>query len=155
MVPAAAAAVGARYIEKHLTLKNSDGGLDDPIALTPELFSSMTRSVREIESLSSREDALDSLKKQFGAERINRLLGNGVKTLAPSEAANYGRTNRSVHALHELPPGTLVTTENTALLRSEKKLRPGIRPEFYEEILGKTLSRPVASGEGVTLEDFK
>ena len=157
IVPAAATAMGACCIEKHITISNEDGGLDDPIALRPEQFREMAEAVRRTEDLiyeSGATAALQNLEEQYGNERIKRVLGSGRKDLAASEEPNYGRTNRSVHALFELPAGTILSYENTALLRTEKKLRPGIRPEFYDNIIGKKLIATVKSGEGITEEDL-
>ena len=154
LVPVIAAALNARYIEKHITLQNNDGGLDDPIALTPKQFSRMSAAVRETEKLAENEK-LAAARERFGSARVDVILGNGVKRLAPSEAANYGRTNRSVHALTDLASGTVLSQENTALLRTEKVLRPGMRPELYEKIIGKHLTRPVESGQGILIEDVE
>jgi N-acetylneuraminate synthase len=77
-----------------------------------------------------------------------------VKRLAPSERKNYGRTNRSVHAVNTLPAGTVLTEENTALLRTEQNLRPGLEPELYPHILGRTLTQTVSAGEGIRLQDL-
>lgn len=153
IVPVCAAALGAGYIEKHITLKNDDGGLDDPIALTPEQFRQMTEAVREVEKRPA-ERRLPFVMEKYGKETVEVILGDGVKRLAPSEALNYGRTNRSVHALHNLAAGTVLSPENAALLRTEKLLRPGMRPEYYPEALGRKILRPVASGQGIRLSDL-
>ena len=158
LVPAAAAALGACCIEKHITLNNDDGGLDDPIALKPDQFAAMSSAVRRVESVmrnSGSRQAIVELKERYGSDQIECVLGSGVKELAPSERLNYARSNRSVHALYDLPAGTVLSFENTALLRTEKKLRPGIRPEFYDDIIGKKLIRGIASGDGITAEDFQ
>lgn len=151
LVPAAAAAVGASFIEKHFTLSTSGEGLDDPIALSPADFSAMTEIIRRVEKT---ENPLETVKGELGASRVDTVLGDGVKKLAPSEEANYGRTNRSIHAIPTLKAGDILTIENTALLRTEKKLRPGLPPEFYDELLGRKLIRPVNAGEGIVAEDL-
>ena len=157
LVPALAALQGARIIEKHFTLERSGGGLDDPIALPPGDFSRMVREVRAAESelAAGREsEALDALEAACGAARVRAALGDGIKRLAPSEAGNYAATNRSVHALRDLAAGDVLTEENTALLRSEKNLRPGLPPEFRPTILGSRVLRPVPSGEGILWDDL-
>ncbi len=151
-VPAIATALGAVCIEKHITLDNRDSGLDDPIALEPDDFKKMVRKIRETEKS---PDPLAGLRIEFGPERVAKILGDGIKKLTPSERDSYGRTNRSIHALFELPAGTALTAENTALLRTEKKLRPGIRPEFYDALLGRRLVRRVESGEGISFDDIE
>jgi sialic acid synthase SpsE len=85
---------------------------------------------------------------------VEACLGDGVKRLAAAESANYGRTNRSIHAVGPLKAGTVLTTENTALLRTEKVLRPGIEPRYRHEVYGRKLARDVASGDGITRDDL-
>lgn len=77
-------------------------------------------------------------------------LWGWTKILAPNEQANYGRTNRSICALVDLPAGTELTKENTALLRVEKELRPGLHPRHYAFILGRKLVAEVKAGDGIT-----
>ena len=151
LVPGLSAALGACSIEKHFTLSRSGSGLDDPIALPPRDFAEMTAFVRSVEA---EADALAMMESEFGRQRIKTVLGDGVKRLADSEAENYGRTNRSVHALRTLEAGEVIDETNTALLRTEKKLRPGIRPELWNEVIGRKLSRRVESGEGIVFGDL-
>ena len=153
LVPAAAAGagLGTRCIEKHFTLARKGGGLDDPIALEPDNFRRMVNFIRKLED---DESPKDSLYREFGRERVDSVLGNGIKQLAASEKMNYGRTNRSIHAVECLPAGTVLTRENTALLRTEKVLRPGLHPEEWESIIGKKLIRDVDSGQGIVREDI-
>ena len=151
LVPGTAAALGAVCIEKHFTLSKSDRGLDDPIALTPDEFTQMCAFIRDIEESG---EPFGDIAAEFGKDRLEAVLGDGVKRLAPSERANYGRTNRSVHALTHLCPGDILTPDNTAILRTEKKLRPGLGPEFYEILLGRKIIRPVDAGEGIVWDDL-
>jgi sialic acid synthase SpsE len=151
LVPVLSAAVGAAMIEKHLCLDRSGGGLDDPIALEPKAFGDMVREVRRIEDLPA---AVEELRQDFGRERVAAVLGGGVKRLSPAEVGNYGRSNRSVHALQDLPAGTVLTGENIAVLRTEKVLRPGLHPRYYRLLQGKHLSRQVEAGEGITWDDL-
>ncbi len=153
LVPACATACGARRIEKHFTLDNSAGGLDDPIALVPDEFREMSALVTAL-SASATDDLIPILDDRFGAERVRAVLGDGVKRLAASERANYGRSNRSLHARHDLPAGTVITENNTTLLRTEHNLRPGIEPQHLQHALGAELTHDVPAGEGVRWEDL-
>jgi sialic acid synthase SpsE len=153
LVPALATALGARVVEKHITLANTDPGLDDPIAVTPAGLRSMVHAVRRAEKMSE-QDAAEWLAAEHGAQTVEAVLGTGLKRLAAAEQRNYGRTNRSVHAVHELQVGTVLTAENTALLRTEQNLRPGLEPELYPHILGKTLTKTVSAGQGIGLQDL-
>ncbi|MCF7928742.1 MAG: N-acetylneuraminate synthase family protein [Spirochaetales bacterium] len=148
LVPALSASVGASMLEKHLTLSRKDGGLDDPIALDPNKFREMVESVRHYERLSAKEIQND-LAKVYGKEHILRVLGDGIKRLAPSEKASYGRSNRSIHAGREIRAGEILSTENTAILRTEKELLPGLEPQYLEQILGARATRPIKDGQGI------
>ncbi|NNM54427.1 MAG: spore coat protein [Spirochaetales bacterium] len=152
LVPGVAAAVGARLIEKHLCLDRSDPGLDDPIALDPVLFRKMIKTVREVQQVPVSE-RLTWAGERFG-ERTQAVLGSGKKLLADSEKANYERTNRSLHVLRALNAGHVLTAEDVAVLRTEKILRPGLPPQFLNLVLGRTLQRAVADGEGLVWDDL-
>lgn len=153
LVPSLSVLMGATIVEKHITLSNNTDGLDDPIALNLENFRIMCNSIRHYEKMDLKE-ALAELTSIYGNNRIASILGHGYKELAPAEKENYGRTNRSLHALEELTPGTVITEENTALLRTEKILKPGMAPHLVESFYGKTLTKLIPSGEGINLEDF-
>jgi len=152
LVPALAAALGAAAIEKHFCLSRDDPGLDDPIALPPEDFARMTRAIRR-----AAKDGLDktaaALAGERGADKVEAVLGNGVKTLAASERENYDRTNRSLHALRDIPAGKKLETGDFAALRTEKILRPGLPPSWADRIVGRTARGFIPAGEGIRFED--
>ena len=153
LVPALAVLHGARVVEKHLTLSRAGSGLDDPVALEPGPFACMVRAVREAEAAGPPE-ALRRLERDYGAERVRRVIGAGVKELATSERANYHRTNRSIHAEAEIPAGSVIGADDVAVLRTEKVLRPGLGPEFLPVVTGRRTGRTIPAGEGVTWEDL-
>jgi N-acetylneuraminate synthase len=151
LVPAVAAAVGAAAVEKHFTLSRGGGALDDPIALEPAQLRAMVAALRDLDG---RSDALQVLRRRYGGPRVEAVLGSGRKGLAPSELANYGTTNRSLHAIARLGPGTVLSLENVAVLRTEKNLRPGLGPEHLEAVLGRRVVRPVDAGAGIVWDDL-
>lgn len=153
LVPCLSVLLGASVIEKHICLSNETDGLDDPVALNPKNFEAMCKNIRSFEKLDY-ISGINELKKLYSIDRINKVLGNGIKKLAPSEEANYGRTNRSLHAMYELKKGTTITEKNTALLRTEKILTPGLLPHIAPEIYGSKLSKNIPSGEGINLSDL-
>jgi N-acetylneuraminate synthase len=152
LVPALAIASGAAIVEKHLCLSRQDPGLDDPIALDPGDFALMCRAIAE--AARDPEAALSALASEYGSPRIEAVLGSGRKVLAPSEAANYGRTNRSVHALRDIAPGERIDGGNSALLRTEKLLRPGEPPSSWPAMLGRRAAQPIPAGEGIRWIDL-
>ncbi|MDR2079926.1 MAG: N-acetylneuraminate synthase family protein [Treponema sp.] len=153
LVPALGTAMGAAVIEKHFCLSREDPGLDDPIALPPEDFAAMTAAVRRASSRGC-EETLKEYAGEYGAERVERILGDGIKRLAPSERANYERTRRSIHALRDISPGEILDRGMFAVLRTEKILRPGLPPSWEGLIAGKKAGNFIPAGEGIRLEDI-
>ncbi|MCX7025608.1 MAG: N-acetylneuraminate synthase family protein [Spirochaetes bacterium] len=152
LVPLLSLACGGCIVEKHICLSRDDPGLDDPIALPPEGFSRMVRELR----FAADKDAgsiLRECSERFGSDKVEAVLGDGIKRLAPSECANYGRTNRSLHAKRPIAAGELFDLSNVAELRTEKILRPGLPPSALTLVLGRHASRRIEDGEGIGWED--
>lgn len=149
LVPALAAALKASVIEKHITLSGAGSGLDDRIALEPNDFSQMCKSVRLAET-EGYNATLDRLMNKYDPEFVVQILGDGVKRLAPSETANYLTTNRSIISTRTVLKGEQFTEENIALLRSEKNITPGLAPDYLEIVLGRRASRDIKNGSGIT-----
>jgi sialic acid synthase SpsE len=154
LVPVLAAAMGAAVIEKHFCLSREDPGLDDPIALPPKDFARMTGAVRRISTL-GREEILGIMERERGAGLVRAVLGDGVKRLAPSEKANYARTNRSIHALRDIREGERIDAGAVGVLRTEKILRPGLSPSWESKIIGREAGCFIPAGEGIRFEDIK
>ncbi len=152
LVPVLAATNGACALEKHFTLARAGTGLDDPIALEPEQYRSMVKRVREAEQAGPAA-ARAALEKEHGVDRVHAVMGTGVKELAPSERSNYSRTNRSIHAVKQIPRGARIGSADVAVLRTEKTLRPGIGPEFLHLVVGAVARRAIPPGEGVEWGD--
>jgi N-acetylneuraminate synthase len=152
IVPTLSLAMGACVIEKHICLSRSDPGLDDPIALPPADFEIMVRQLREAACMEP-DAIVEMLSDRIGAVTVQAVLGDGVKRLAPSEAANYTRTNRSLHVINAIKAGDKFSTSNIAELRTEKELRPGLDPCFFELILGRVACADIPAGEGLRWED--
>jgi sialic acid synthase SpsE len=158
LVPGAAAALGACLVEKHLTLGRSGGGLDDPIALEPRAFASMVRGLRALEALgqpvAGQGRALEWLAGRYGRERVEQVLGDGVKRLAPAEAGYYAATRRSLHAVGDIAEGARLRPEDVCIVRSERNLRPGLEPEDFDAVVGRKARRRIPAGQGIRGEDL-
>jgi sialic acid synthase SpsE len=153
LAPALGIAMGAAVVEKHFCLSRKDPGLDDPIALPPGDFSRMVRAVRWAQAAGP-EETVAALSAERGKSLVEAVLGDGVKRLAPSELANYERTNRSLHALRDISPGTIIGSADLAVLRTEKILRPGLPPSWAERVCGRKARQFIPSGEGIRFEDL-
>jgi sialic acid synthase SpsE len=152
LVPALAVTQGAAVIEKHFCLSRDDPGLDDPIALPPPEFARMVKAVRRAVEMGP-DETLALLRRERGTETVSAVLGNGIKTLAPSEKENYLRSNRSIHALRDIQAGEIIRAEDFAVLRSEKILRPGLAPSWAASLSGRTAKQFIPAGEGIRFED--
>lgn len=161
LVPVLSILCGGTTIEKHITLSKQTKGLDDPVALEPEQFALMTHVIHQTEVTLKHygkevgfERAVEQLSEQFGKDKVQKCLGDGVKRLAFGEIKNYNRTNRSLHYMHDLNAGDVLKEKDIGILRTEKVLSVGESPEFYDLLLGKKLTKNVKSGEGIKFEHF-
>jgi len=119
VVPVAAVALGARLIEKHLTLSRADGGPDAAFSLEPTEFKAMVDAVRIAE-------------KAVGTVRFG---GTEVE-----EKSKVFR--RSLFVVKDMKRGELLTPGNV------RSIRPGcgLPPKHYSEVLGKRAKKDVARG---------
>lgn len=161
LVPCLAASQGATVFEKHITLSKKTSGLDDPVALEPGQFLQMTRALRQCQAAINRygsergeKEIIAQMSEQYGSERVQKVLGSGIKALAPAEEKNYGRTNRSLHYMKAFEAGHVLAADDIGVLRTEKVLTPGLSPEFLESVIGKKLRRAADDGAGVAWEDI-
>ena len=152
LIPALSVSMGAAAIEKHFCLSRTDPGLDDPIALPPDVFTKMVKAIRRAAEAET-EETLSFYSSERGVNFIEQILGTGVKELAPSEKQNYSRTNRSIHALRDIQKGEVLNRSDFEILRTEKILRPGLEPKWEKLLVGRTARNFIPSGEGIRFED--
>jgi N-acetylneuraminate synthase len=117
----AAVALGARVIEKHLTLDTKAYGPDHRASLDVKAFSELIDEVRSVE----------------------RALGTGVKTPTAQELETAKLARRGLYAARDLNPGDLVTASDIAILRPEN----GTSPKEYWSIIGSRVRKPLACGD--------
>lgn len=118
-VAGAAVALGARMVEKHLTLSRADGGADAAFSMEPAEFKEMVDNIRKIEP----------------------ALGKVTYDLTPKQAREREHS-RSLFVAKDMRAGEIFTPEN---LRS---VRPadGLHTMYYEELLGKRIKRDAKLG---------
>jgi sialic acid synthase SpsE len=128
-VAGAGVALGAKVIEKHLTLRRSDGGADGAFSMEPEEFKEMVDNIRKIE----------------------KALGKVTYDLTDKQKAQRTYA-RSLFISKDMKAGDTFTPEN---LRS---VRPGygLHTKHYEEILGKKITKDANLGTPLSwdLVDF-
>lgn len=118
-VPVASVALGARVIEKHLTLSRSMGGPDAAFSLEPDEFKMMVKSVRETEK------ALGNISYEL-TEKMKRSR----------------KFARSLFVVKDMSAGEVFTEENV------RSIRPGIglHPKHIKDILGKKAAIDIKRG---------
>ena len=121
----AAVALGAKVVEKHLTLRRADGGADAAFSMEPEEFALMAENIRKIE----------------------KALGKVTYELTEKQTREREHS-RSLFVAQDMKAGDVFTPEN---LRS---VRPGcgLHTKHYEEILGKKITRDAKLGTPMSWE---
>ena len=153
-IPALSLAFSSCIIEKHICFSRNEKGLDDKIALEPNDFKLMCKTIREVEGKNRQEIIEYLLKQDIKEKTILEAIGNGVKFLAPSEFQNYERTNRSIHYVHDMKRGSPINKEDICIVRTEKVLSVGVSPSMYDIVLHSVLQRDVKAGDGVQFDDI-
>ena len=129
--PLAAIALGANCLEKHVTLSNKLEGPDHKFAVEPEELRLMVKKIREVEV----------------------ALGTGRKEVLGVERELRRFARRSVFAIENIHPGDIFSTRNTAVLRAGK-IRYEIKPEEYENILGRSAKRRIEKYNSIKRGDY-
>lgn len=124
-VAGAAVAIGAKVVEKHLTLKRADGGADAAFSMEPAEFKEMVDTIRIIE----------------------KAMGKATYELTEKQQASK-ELSRSLFVAKDMKAGEVLTPEN---LRS---VRPacGLHTKYYEELLGRKVKEDVKSGTPMAWE---
>ena len=112
-------ALGVKMVEKHLTLKRSDGGADAAFSMEPQEFQEMVDNIRILE----------------------KALGKVTYELSEKQTREREHS-RSLFVARDMQAGEIFTPDN---LRS---VRPadGLHTLYYEQLLGKRITRDAKLG---------
>lgn len=118
-VPIAAVALGAKVVEKHITLSRADGGPDAEFSLEPDELKNMVQSIRNIEKAIGKI-SYDLTEKQQKSREFSR----------------------SLFIVKDMKKGETFTEHNV------KSIRPGfgMHPRYINDILGKTAIKDLLKG---------
>jgi N-acetylneuraminate synthase len=131
--PFAAAALGAKVIEKHFTVDKGGPGPDHFNSIMPDELAAMVQGVRAIEA----------------------MLGDGQKKVEPIEQELHAFARRRVQAIAPIAVGDILREgENIAILRPGKRV-PGAHPHDLPALRGARARRAIALGDGVALDDVE
>jgi len=124
----AATALGAKVVEKHLTLDKSMEGPDHSASATP-----------------------DEMKYAItGCREVSAMIGNGIKAPVPEEIENFVGIRRSVVASRNLIKGHRVSRQDLEC----KRPGSGIEPRNIDAIVGLRLNRDVEEDQPLVWSYF-
>lgn len=127
-VPIAAVALGAKIIEKHITLSRADGGPDAAFSLEPDELKEMVKAIRDTE----------------------KALGT-ISYALTDKLRKSREFSRSLFVVENVQQGELLTEENV------RSIRPGfgMAPKYYKDIIGQRASKDISKGTPLTWELIK
>jgi N-acetylneuraminate synthase len=142
--PVGAVALGARVIEKHITLDRRSPGPDHSFAIEPEELRQLVAAVHETERrvAAGENIAVDPI-----------LLGDSAKVVHAEEAYLRGFAYRSVFTRRAIRAGERFTRENLAVLRNGQQ-PPGLHPREFKTLLGRVCPRDLEAGQPVTWDSL-
>ena len=115
----AAVAHGATVIEKHLTLRRADGGVDSAFSLEPDEM------------------------KQLVIETERAWHSLGKVTYGPTEAEKDALVfRRSLYISEDMKKGDVLNEKNLRIVRPGL----GLLPKYYDVLLGRKVNRDVKKG---------
>lgn len=123
-----AIALGARVIEKHFTLRRTDGGIDSAFSMEPEELKALV-----IES-----------------KRVFQALGKEFVGVLDSELESL-KFKRSIYVSKPIHRGEAITTENIKVVRPAF----GMAPKYYHLVLGKTVNSDLKPGHPLSEKDLQ
>ena len=124
-VSVAAVALGARIIEKHLTLDKNMKGPDHSASLEPEEFNGLVRSIRNIEE----------------------ALGDGVKQPTDDEIRIKKVVRKRITASRDLFIGHILSDKDIVFMRGNI----GATADAYDLILNNKVKKRIKKGEGIEI----
>lgn len=122
----AAYALGGRIVEKHFTLNRTMKGTDHRFSLEPQGLQKMVRDL----------------------ERVRMALGDGSKSMYPSETDPKMKMGKKLVAASNLPAGHSLRAEDVA----QRSPGDGLPPYELDRLLGRTLRHPVQRDEPLNFE---
>ncbi|MEE1739713.1 N-acetylneuraminate synthase family protein [Streptomyces sp. BE147] len=121
-------ALGARVVEKHVTLDRTRPGSDHKFSL----------------------EQADMAELVDGLRRVRRSLGGRDKQVLPGERPAINKMGKKLVAQRDLPAGHRLIMEDVAI----KSPGDGLTPDRLVDVVGRHLGRPLAADADITLEDL-
>ena len=123
----ASIAVGGAVIEKHFTLKRSDGGPDSAFSLEPDEFTRLTQECKE----------------------AWLALGTVDYSVKEAEKGNL-KFRRSIYFINDLQEGAIVSASDVKIIRPGF----GLAPVEIDKVVGRRLKVNVSRGDATSWDHF-
>jgi len=125
-MPVVSYMLGGRIVEKHFTLNRALKGTDHRFSLEPQGLRKMVRDLT----------------------RTKKALGDGTKTMYPSEVEPVEKMAKKLVAKTALPAGHTLGPDDIAM----KSPGNGLPPYEFDRLVGRTLRHPVSEDQALTFE---
>ena len=122
-VPIAAVALGAKIVEKHLTVDRAMEGVDHRVSLLPQEFAQMVQCIRDVEAA-------------MGSKA-------GARTISQGELMNRENLGKSVVMTASLKKGEAFRRDALDVVSPGQ----GLPPYMIERLVGKPAKRDLATGD--------
>ena len=124
----AAVALGAKYIERHITLDRTMKGSDHAASLEPEGLTSLVNNIRKIEG----------------------ALGNGNKVIDDIELKTWRKQSKSIVVAKRIHKGQILERDDLTVKCNGLDLK--LKPKYMECLIGKVAKMTMDVDETVPLE---
>lgn len=142
--PVAAVKLGAKIIEKHITLDKNSKGPDHSFALEPFDLKKMVQAIRQAE-----QDIKDGKEIKINPA----LLGSSARKTYENEK-DRGFAYRCVFAKKDIKKGQVFSKSNIAVLRPGQAKR-GLEPKYYEVLVkGRKATRNIKKDTSLGWDDI-
>lgn len=143
----AAVLIGARIIERHFTLDNSQKGSDHKCSLEPYEFGNLVNEIRTLEKLRTlnKEQIMDMLLHHKAIELALKEIK--LRTILPSEMQCRSKLGKSIVATKYLKKGNFLELCDICIKVSEPN---GISAEYFDSVVGKLITADVNEDSPLT-----
>ncbi len=142
-----ATALGAKMIEKHMTIRRDLWGADHKTSSTPEEFKEMVDTIRKIET-----DPTEK-KRWLNHPQFEVIYGTKEKRLTEDEKVLRPIWRKSLMAGQDIPAGSVVSVDMVYAMRPQAQAS-GIPSEHYESIIGKKIKQSLKKYDPITFENI-
>jgi len=143
--PRAAVALGAKIIEKHITLDKNMPGPDHFFALEPSELALMVKTIRKTEQ---------NMKKGLKIKIPHQLLGISGRMTYENEMGPRNFAYRCVFAIKYIKKGDKFSKSNIGVLRPGNQKR-GLEPKYYEILTkGYRATKDIVRHESITWDSI-